>query len=494
MDLLLVNIPADLGKKPYDLVFPFLKRLNFGMLALATFLTNRGYDVALFDPQAVPPGEGLSELVQYIKQEKPAVIGLSCISGFSYPSCKATAVALREHFGPQFPLIIGGKDHVGQIGEAVLSECPAIDIVVRGEAETTMESLLEALRTHTSLDLIPNLVYRADDGRICTTPFCIATASPPLPALRYDLYPAFQTFPPSLEVGRGCIYNCDFCISAKTGLRKKSVPAIADEATSIAALYEDEEVRLYLETPLFLMHDEELRQFVQIRQAQGLRFTWRTETRVEYLTPQRIHLLAEAGLRVIDLGLESASPQILLSMGKTRNPTSYLQKAAQALQAAYEANILVKLNILFYLGETKETLRMTLAFLEEHLPYVTSVSAYPLLLYPGSSLEGGIADAIAHAGGSLVQTAEWQGRHLWPVNVSAEWTYDALQALGLQFTKAFQTQETFYRKKQYGYFSPQVTEAVFAAKVKEIGREYLPFAQDQAEAARVRQHLWHALS
>lgn len=494
MDLLLVNIPADLGKKPYDLVFPFLMRLNFGMLALATALANKGYEVVLFDPQNVSPGEVLSTLIHTIEQEHPTAIGLSCISGFSYPSCKKMALALRAYFGPSLPIIIGGKDHVGQIGEAVLAECQAIDIVIRGEAEDVMGQVLEALRQQSSFEAIPNLVYRGGNGQICTTPFRIAAASPPLPSLRYDLYPAFRTFPPSLEVGRGCIYHCDFCISAQTGLRKKSVPAIVDEAASLASLYEDEAIRLYLETPLFLLHDEELRRLARLRRERGLHFTWRTETRVEYLTPQRVPLLAAAGLRVIDLGLESGCPQMLLAMGKTRNPHHYLRKAALALQSAYEAGILVKLNILFYIGETRETLRTTLAFLEEHLPYVTSVSAYPLLLYPGSSLEGEIATEIAHVGGSLVQTAPWQERHLWPVNVSAEWSYEALQEIGLLFTKAFQTQETFYKKKQYGYFSPQVSEIMFNERVQAIGRAFLPFSLDQEEADRVRQQLWHLLS
>jgi hypothetical protein len=225
-----------------------------------------------------------------------------------------------------------------------------------------------------------------------------------------------------------------------------------------------------------------------------LRFTWRTETRVEYLTPQRVPLLAAAGLRVIDLGLESACPEILLRMGKTRNPVVYLQKAAQGLQAAYEAGILVKLNILFYVGETRETLRTTLAFLEDHLPYVSSVSAYPLLLYPGSSLESGIADDIAQVGGSIVHTASWEQRHLWPVNVSSEWSYEDLQEVGLQFTKAFQTQETFFHKKQYGYFSPAVSEEMFSSAVQHLGREHLPFSLNVDEAAAVRRQLWDRLS
>ncbi len=88
MDLLLVNIPIDLGKKPYDLVFPFLKRLNFGILAIASYMKKQGFEVGIFDPQAYPEEDYLSCLLQKIEYYSPLVVGLSCISGFSYPLCK----------------------------------------------------------------------------------------------------------------------------------------------------------------------------------------------------------------------------------------------------------------------------------------------------------------------------------------------------------------------------------------------------------------------
>lgn len=492
MDLLLVNIPVDLGKKPYDLAFPFLKRLNFGLLAIATYMSNKGYEVAIFDPQVYPYEDALTKLLQHIARFSPNVVGLSCISGFSYPSCKEFASAIRRHFG-SIKIVVGGKDHIGQIGEAALRECSAIDLVVRGEGEEVICQVIESFKSAKPLDNIPNIVYRTSEGQIYSTLYSLALTSQPITQLNYNLYPEFNMFAPSLEVSRGCTFGCDFCVSARTGVRKKEVSLIVDEAEYITRMYKDDKIPIYFETPMFLMRDDEISQFVLMKRERNLNFTWRTETRVDYLTPLRLRNLAEAGLRVVDLGLESASPEILLRMGKTRNPEGYLRKAADALRTAHELGVIIKLNVLFYLGETSETIKMTLSFLEENLPYIRSLSAYPLLLYPGSSLETGIEKDIKQYGGSIVEDSCWQDRHLWPVNPSAEFTYEALQELGLLFTKSFQTKHTFYMQKRYGYFSPGISYSEFVQYVNRLGNEQLPFSKNTRETQTFRQQLWKRL-
>lgn len=121
MDLLLVNVPMDLGKKPYDLAFPFIKRLNFGILAIASYMKEQGYLVGIFDPQALPhvdisneshnfnESRCITSLLNYIQENKPSYIGLSCISGFSYPNCKEIALNIRKNY-PDTTIFVGGKD------------------------------------------------------------------------------------------------------------------------------------------------------------------------------------------------------------------------------------------------------------------------------------------------------------------------------------------------------------------------------------------------
>lgn len=489
MDLLLVNVPMDLGKKPYDLAFPFIKRLNFGILAIASYMKEQGYSVGIYDPQALVYADtsnesyGLNEssfitnLLTYIYDNKPSYIGLSCISGFSYPNCKEVAFKIREAY-PTITIFVGGKDHVGQIANSVLEECPSIDIVVRGEGEITVTALIKYLNNGLSLNELPNLVFRDPlSHEIISTPYDSSIRPENLPKLDYSLYPNYRLFPPSLEISRGCPFSCSFCVSAKTQVRKKSIKQIIEEVIYISEIYQDNYIKLYFETPMFLMQDQEIIELAIERERQALNFTWRTETRVDYLSVHRLKRLANAGLRVLDLGLESASPEILRRMNKTQSPVTYLEKAAEILDVAREIGVIVKINILFYIGDNFKTLTETIHFLKKHVSEYHSVSAYPLLLYPGSALGSDIHKEIEKTGGSVIADSTWSERHLFPVNLSMNLTYDVLQELGTLFSKSFQTLQTFYNQKGYGYFSPGTSFDDFQLAARKFGINNLPFSE-----------------
>jgi hypothetical protein len=56
MDIILVNIPVDSTKRPYDDSFPFSRLMNFGLLAIASYLADKNYQVSVFDPQGTSGG------------------------------------------------------------------------------------------------------------------------------------------------------------------------------------------------------------------------------------------------------------------------------------------------------------------------------------------------------------------------------------------------------------------------------------------------------
>ena len=85
-EIILVNIPPADWKKPYDNAFPFSRTINFGLLAIATYLQSHGIATRLLDLYAFNQDDQLTEVVLAIKAENPVAIGLSCISGFAYPS------------------------------------------------------------------------------------------------------------------------------------------------------------------------------------------------------------------------------------------------------------------------------------------------------------------------------------------------------------------------------------------------------------------------
>jgi radical SAM superfamily enzyme YgiQ (UPF0313 family) len=201
-----------------------------------------------------------------------------------------------------------------------------------------------------------------------------------------------------------------------------------------------------------------------------------------------------AGLRVVDLGLESASPEILRRMNKTSNPDSYLNAATRVLKQAFENGIIVKINLLFYIGENRKTLSETIAFLDSNQDYIQSISAYPFILYPSAYDNADIQSLVTQHGGSFVATGEWNARHLIPVNPSGEFSYTELQHIGILFGKSYQSINTFFEQKRFGYHSPGISFSEFKAQSEHFGIERFPFFIDMRESETAKSELMRIIS
>ena len=95
--------------------------------------------------------------------------------------------------------------------------------------------------------------------------------------------------------------------------------------------------------------------------------------------------IADLNIRSVFFGMESASRTILQSMGKTANPSTYIDEAHYIFKAFSEQGIpfFVSL-ILGYWGENRSTVKETQQFLEENKNYVKAISVNRFQIYPGS--------------------------------------------------------------------------------------------------------------
>ena len=452
MDILLIPVPADSEKHNYDQGFNFSRSLSFGLLSIATYLSQGGFDAQVFDPRCIA-GNIENSVLNAIAEIRPNFIGLSCTSGFSYTETLSLAAAIRKEH-PRIPILAGGKDHIGIIAKTALYESPSIDVIIIGEGELVMPLVLERFKKLQGLGDVPNVAFRGEKGQPLESQIHRDFVPHQLPRLDYRLYKSFNEFSPSVEVSRGCPYNCAFCVGYNNLVRKKPILDIIEETAYLCNLYQRSDLSIYFETPCFIFNDREIKELMQLRSARDLEFTWRTEARVEYLTEHRIACLKEAGCRVIDVGLESAAPEILCLMGKTDKPQEYLEAASIALSAARREDILLKINILFYAGETLASLRKTFSFLMDHRDHLRCISAYPMFLHPAISNLESFKYILREAGGSLEASSLWEDRRVHPVNSSSELTYSRLKRLGILFGKAFQSADDFVRQKTYGYLPP----------------------------------------
>lgn len=115
-------------------------------------------------------------------------------------------------------MILGGLTAT-YFHEEIILKFGFVDAVIRGEAEKPFLQLIRAFENHGRLTATPNLTYRTDTGKICVTPLMKPSVNlDEFEFTRFDLLePKTSIFAPdvkprgSLEVCRGCIYNCVTC-------------------------------------------------------------------------------------------------------------------------------------------------------------------------------------------------------------------------------------------------------------------------------------------
>lgn len=491
MDIVLVHIPTETGKKEYDAKLSFEKSLNFGILSIASHLAKLGFSARVIDTRISNYETWIGKVVSEIEKYKPRIVGLSCISAFSYETFSKTVNDIKNYF-PSTPIVAGGKDFLGVIPEQIIAENPHLDAVIQGEAEQVCEEIIVSIDRGNNWASIGGLISRDSPATAVATSMPKSQLDHP-PTCDCSLYSTIKSFAPSLEVSRGCSYGCSFCMNHKEKIRKKPVPEIIQELTALEQYYGVQNLCVYFETPMFCMTKMELRQLASGMKCNDIRATWRTETRVEYLKDDTLELLWRAGLRVMDLGLESGSPRMLRDMKKTSRPQFYLDNASRALKKAANLGMIIKVNVLFFAGETVESIKETIGFLESHSDCVKAVSAYPLVLFPGLPDEKHLTNLLSRCGGSHIGEGAWsQGKYI-EVDLSSTVSHDRASHIGKLIGRSFQSIETYYRQKKYGYFSPGVSYTRFFKEASEVGLNRYPFYISSGERERAKSDLRHTL-
>ena len=476
MRILLVNLPAERGKRGHFGKLPFQHPTNYGLIAVGSSAASRGYEVSVFDPRvdrsaAAIAGDYESSFANTVSSQKWDLIGFSCISGFSYPTL-AIWTDVAKQFSLGAFLIVGGQDHVGKMPRVTLAENPALDGVAVGEGESVILAVAQELNAGRRPRDCAGLITR-DDSVVGAA----ATVTDP-PALQYSLCNGFEQLPASVEFARGCPFACNFCVSAGSALRRRSPGALVEQIRHAIVEYGEPNLPLYLEAPIFVASRQYLVAFREALRLADIAPEWRAETRVDTISPSDAGLLWDCGMRVVDLGLETASPQMLSLMRKTRDPRGYLSSASALIAALSRAGIFVKVNILFYPGETPSTVAETQRFLAVHRRHIGAVAAYPLLMYPGIEGEATIRGILAEHGGSFVRDPEWTRCHLTPLNVSRHYRHADLLEVAHSLEQEFQDVEGYFYQRRFGYFSPRVTFDEFLESVSRLGADLFPFGID----------------
>lgn len=431
--------------------------LNYGLLSVANSpLVPAG---SLFHGHFDSPSETLTSVERVVSAKIPSTFFISCPS-FLSTAWAAEFIELACARFDNAKFILGGRWVIDGNVNAIRQQMPDVDLIFEGIAEGRLNRLLPGL--------LEDEYFRAD---VAEKVF----AETGLSYLDYSKLDDPYAFVPSFEGSRGCGAGCKFCAEAFVQLTKLKPPAVlCAEMADFHRCVPEAVRRFYLETSNFTPRLDWIEEFTRERDRLGLSdVTWRTEARVDMFSQRNIKALARAGLRVLDLGLESASHRQLIRMGKTKHPDSYLSRCSQLIRTAANHGIAIKLNVLLFPGEDHSTLRETSDWLTAHKPYFVGVSAFPTIYYGFEPEKDPVFDYYKSLGARLAHSPSEKG--IFNIHLSSDIPHPLSETLARNLSRTFMTDQEYFDLKSFSYFDPRYTKENFLADLATSPEESLSF-------------------
>ena len=192
-----------------------------GIMSLSAVLKRAGHECVMFD-QANPetPNE---VIIEEIRRQRPALVGLSFLSTTSYPYAKILARQIRD--ADAKVLLAFGGVFATLNAEHVKLQCPEVDFVCRGEGEQLILDLVE--RLDDPID-VAGLTW-VKDGRVVHNPDRPMDRDldqwpfPDRDGLPLEFVESMPLDVPvilstehftTMQTSRGCPFGCEYCLAA----------------------------------------------------------------------------------------------------------------------------------------------------------------------------------------------------------------------------------------------------------------------------------------
>jgi anaerobic magnesium-protoporphyrin IX monomethyl ester cyclase len=322
MKIILINPPhTAIGSRIPDEHLPPL-----GLLSVGGPLIDAGFAVELLDAEFGPLH--LHEIATVVAKKQPDVVMIGH-SGSS--SAHATVVMLCRNLRqsmPQLTIIYGGV-HPTYHWDEILIECPAIDIIVRGEGEQTALSLLQALSHKQSLYDIPGLAFRTN-GQVVATPAAKLIRNLDDYRIGWELidHRHYSYWGGKravvIQFSRGCPHLCSYCGQRGfwTQWRHRHPVKLAQEVARLHRDYGVEVINFADELPTGSR--KAWQRFLEALIAENVPLLLVGSTRTDDIVRDAdiLHLYRKAGVIRFLLGIESYDETTLQSIRKGASTTT----------------------------------------------------------------------------------------------------------------------------------------------------------------------------
>ena len=415
----------------------YARRLGKKKLILNSLQDYPDFDIRILNLSLKPDQQSIrSFLVEFCAKfsQTPLIIGMTATSS---QLDEAAAVArVAAEIAPAAIRIIGGA-HVSVAAVDFLQQTQ-FQLACIGEGVETLAEIALELSIARDIDFkaIAGIAFKDESGLVHLN-------SLRAPLLKLDDYP----FPSdSLDLfwddtgskedhrhhlvyilsGYGCPHDCIFCAQRSihdTGIRERSAENIFKEISSLA---EKGFSRFAFVQETFLNRNQRIDEFCRLVADAGLTIEWTAEARADQLSYQQLKRMQAAGLRFIQVGVESGDPALLKKLGKHID----LGQVVQLRDWCRE----LRINTAFYLlvglpGQGWQSVLQTALFIKDHPPYnrITKHASVSIAIpYPGTKL---------HQSQSVRLTDNASAQLSWPARNPAIRVNEAGEFLGTNYTE-----------------------------------------------------------
>ena len=360
-----------------------------GTLYAASYLRERGYDVAVFD--AMLAGS-VTEWERALDQDHPRYAVLYEDS-FNYLS-KMCLLRMRQTAYQMIQaakargctVVVSGSDATDHLEEYLDR---GADFIIIGEGEVTLGELMDVLTGRSSRVRadIQGLGFRVGNGVITRTRSRdLVQNLDTLPFPAWDLVdiPRYRDvwharhgyFSMNLVTTRGCPYHCNWCAKPIYGQRYnvRSPANVVAEMKTLKEHFNPDHVEFA--DDIFGLKPGWIEEFGDLVRAQDAQIPFKCLLRADLLTDPLVAALARAGCRTVWMGAESGSQKILNAMEKGTR----VEQIYSAAERLHRAGIAVGFFLQFgYTGEERADIEMTLQMVRDCAPDDIGISvSYPL--------------------------------------------------------------------------------------------------------------------
>ena len=405
------------------LISPYSDFTAIGVRTLSAILKQKGHNVTTLFLLDMGFQKGYladftcgysDELLEEIRQltDSADIIGISLLTPYFQRSVQLTRY-LRKH--QDTPIIWGGV-HPTVLPEECLNHA---DYVCVGEGEEAFPELLDTLSNGGDPTSIPNIWCRKNGEVIKNNSRPLIRDLDALPYPDYGpegqwivsmdnrrllsateelnrqylyLGPVHEgLFTYNILTSRGCPHQCSFCgnlamhqaAGERLGYRPRSVENVIGELEHIHQRYEIRGI-LISDDAFMAYKTDDIRKFCELYK-EKIGAPFRINATPVLIKEEKVRLLVDAGLRWLEIGIQSGSPHTLELFKRQWSKPERVLRAAEICKP-YQKTCLIIYDLILdnpweQLDDMLKTLKLVLK-----LPKPYHLQSFPLSYYPGTEL------------------------------------------------------------------------------------------------------------